>query len=110
MSFVDAGTGAGTQTSTRSASDALDYLQSVYNDPLQPTNTRLRAASIAIEYERPRLAVTALIDGKDFAARLERALVRSAKVTKVIEPKPKPEPPPVKPPLPTVTDRRFRRI
>jgi len=33
--------------------EALDYLRSVYLDPLQPTNTRLRAAQIAIEHERP---------------------------------------------------------
>src|SRR5262245_58689274 len=37
----------------------------------------LRAAAIAIEYERPRLAVTAHIDGGDFAERLEKAIERS---------------------------------
>jgi hypothetical protein len=35
--------------------DALDYLRSVYRDPMQSPNTRMRAAAIAIEYERPRL-------------------------------------------------------
>jgi hypothetical protein len=57
--------------------DALDYLRSVYSDPLQPTNTRLKAAAIAIEYERPRLAVTAVVPGEDFAARLNQAITRS---------------------------------
>jgi hypothetical protein len=60
--------------------DALDYLRSVYLDPLEPTSVRMRAASIAIEYERPRLAVTALVDGQDFASRLQRALDRSDRV------------------------------
>jgi hypothetical protein len=57
--------------------DALGYLQSVYNDPLQPTPVRMRAASVAIEYERPRLAVTAVMDTGDFAARLDRAIAKS---------------------------------
>ena len=59
---------------------ALDYLRSVYRNPLESTHVRLRAAGIAIEYGRPRLAVTAVFDGGDFAVRLERALARSGKV------------------------------
>jgi hypothetical protein len=97
-------------------SDALSYLQSVYNDPLQSTHTRLKAAAIAIEYERP-LAVTAVVDGGDFAARLERALARSAKVIngkakgqrqqeRPIEGSPAPVDVRHPPPVP---DRRFRR-
>ena len=88
--------------------DALGFLRHVYRDPLQPTGVRLRAAQIAIEYERPRLAMTALVDGADFRARLERAIARSRSEPKVIE-----HPPAVavdhRPTLPT-PDRRFRRI
>jgi hypothetical protein len=84
--------------------DALDYLRSVYRNPLEPTPVRMKAAAIAIEYERPRLAVIASIDGNDFAARLERAIARSGKVIDG----------PAKPqldhkPAPMVPDRRFRR-
>ena len=65
--------------------DALDYLRQVYQNPLESTFTRMKAASIAIEYERPRLAVTAVLDGADFEERLKRAIERSGKV---IEAKP----------------------
>jgi len=97
--------------------DALDYLRSVYCDPLQPTNTRLKAASIAIEYERPRLAVMAQVDGRDLASLLDAANERIAKMRagqKVIEAKVSPieddilDPPKAKPILP-VPDRRYRR-
>jgi len=63
----------------------------------------MRAAAIAIEYELPRLAVTATIDGGDFADRLTRAVERSSQVminhqpTKIIEP-------------PALPDRRLRRV
>jgi hypothetical protein len=36
-------------------------------------------ATPVIEYERPRLAVTAVLDGADFEARLKRAVERSGK-------------------------------
>ena len=58
--------------------DALEFLGSVYQNVTVPLPVRMRAAQIAVEYERPRLAVTALVDGEDFAARLERAIERSA--------------------------------
>ena len=66
---------------------AIDYLRSVYQNPLQPDNVRMRAAAIAIEYELPRLAVTATFDSADFAARLDKAVERTRKVA-VIEAKP----------------------
>src|SRR5215831_16913534 len=80
LTVFSAGTDAGT-AGTTSAADAHSYLKSIYNDPLQPTNVRMRAAAIAIEYERPRLAVTAVLpdDGR-FAERLEKALARSGQV------------------------------
>jgi hypothetical protein len=70
--------------------EALDYLRSVYRNPLECTHVRLKAAAIAIEYERPRLAVIASIVGDDFAERLGRALERSSLVRspKVINAKP----------------------
>src|SRR5215831_15319386 len=74
--------------------DALGYLKSVYNDPMQSTAARMKAASIAIEYERPRLAVTASIESKDFAALLDKARQRIANLD---QPREIVENPPTKP-------------
>jgi hypothetical protein len=66
---------------------ALDYLQSIYRDPLQLTSVRLRAAALAIPFESPKLAVVGHIaDDGSFAERLDRALSRSG--IKVIEHRP----------------------
>jgi hypothetical protein len=43
----------------------------------------MRAAAIAIEYELPRLAVTATVDAGDFADQLEQAIERSRKVSMI---------------------------
>jgi hypothetical protein len=65
---------------------ALDYLQSIYRDPLQPASVRMRAASIAVQYETPKLAVTGYIkDQSSFAEALERAVLRSTAAMRVIE-------------------------
>src|SRR5262249_29772909 len=67
---------------------ALGYLQSIYRDPLQPAVVRMRAATIAIAYESPRLAVTAyLSNADDFAARLDRAIEQS-RSPKIIDHRP----------------------
>ena len=60
--------------------DSLDYLQSIYRDPTLSTGTRMRAAIAALPFERPKLAVTAHINGDGFGARLELAIERSGKV------------------------------
>jgi hypothetical protein len=65
---------------------ALALLQAVYRNKLAPLSVRMRAATIAIQYESPRLQATAILrDENAFAAQLERALMRS---TKVIELRP----------------------
>ena len=61
-------------------SDAIDFLRSVYRNTLEATPVRMKAAAIAIEYERPRFAVTAIVDGADFEERLKRAIARSGKL------------------------------
>lgn len=74
---------------------SLDFLRAVYRSPSQPMTRRMRAAQIAVEYEHPRLAVTAMVDGRAIGAALERALARSGKVIEHEPPKDaaKPTPP-----------------
>ena len=60
---------------------SLQFLQAIYRSPDQPMARRLKAASIAIQYESPKLAVTAVLDSHDsFAVQLEAAIARSRKV------------------------------
>jgi len=93
-------------------------------DPRTEEHTRTKIAIALLPFASPKLMATATIAlGQDFVSKLERAIMRSAQARlveeakaepkKVIEEKvekPRPEPPPVKPPLPTVPDRRFRSI
>jgi hypothetical protein len=55
---------------------AHDYLKEIYQDPRQPTHLRMRAAIEALAYEKPKLAVTAVVAGQDFAALLDERLRR----------------------------------
>jgi hypothetical protein len=67
---------------------ALALLQAIYKNKLAPLSVRMRAATIAIQYESPKLAVTGYLrDDAGFAAALERAIERSGKrdEMKVIE-------------------------
>jgi hypothetical protein len=57
--------------------NSLQFLQAIYRSPDQPMARRLKAASIAIQYESPKLAVTAVVNDQSFAARLERCIARS---------------------------------
>jgi hypothetical protein len=58
---------------------ALEMLQAVYRDPMQPLSVRIRAAREALPFESPKLSATAIttMDGKSFAEALERAIKRS---------------------------------
>jgi hypothetical protein len=55
---------------------ALDILVAIYRSPRMPLHTRMRAAVAALPYESPKLAVTAVVEGKDFASLLEARLKR----------------------------------
>lgn len=64
-----------------SAASPLTFLRSVYADPNQPMNRRMRAAIAALPFEHPKLAVIASLDaGPGFAARLEAAIARSGRM------------------------------
>lgn len=70
------------------ATDAapLDFLQAVYRNPNVALQLRMKAAIEAAQYVHPRLAVTAVVEGQGFAARLEERLRRIAETKpKVIE-------------------------
>jgi hypothetical protein len=75
------------------AEDALTFLRAVYQHPKIPLPVRMRAASMAIEYERPALKAVIVGSGEDFATRLDRAIERSGVAPKLIEAKPDPLPP-----------------
>ena len=56
--------------------DALRYLQMIYRDPQLSTAVRMRAAGLALPFESPKLAVTAMVSEQDFATVLDRRLKR----------------------------------
>jgi hypothetical protein len=68
------------------AADALSFLRSVYQCPTLSLHVRMKAASLALPYESPKLAVTAVIPGGDFASMLEERLKKlNGGQAKVIE-------------------------
>ena len=85
-----AGSGPGSAEYSR-AGGALGYLQELYSDVMQSTHVRMKAAVEALPYEQPRLAVTAIVEGRDFAALLDRAIKRSSGA-RVVKALPKPDP------------------
>jgi hypothetical protein len=101
---------------------SLEFLQAVYQNPKMPLPVRMRAAMAALTFEVPKLSMVANVEGKDFASLLDARLARAKQVNgnKTIEHQPvetkKPvdvetkQPVEVKPPLPHVSDRRFRRV
>jgi hypothetical protein len=66
---------------------SLQLLQQVYRSPKLPLPTRMRAAIAAIQFEHPKLAVTASIEAGDFADQLDQAVERTRRVL-MIEAKP----------------------
>ena len=77
--LVLAGTGAGTQDGPEDEIKALEYLQSIYRNPMEAMPARMRAAIESLPYENPKLSAVAHghFDGTSFAAQLERAIARS---------------------------------
>lgn len=101
--------------------DALGLLQAVYRNPQIPLNTRMRAAGMALPFERPKLAVIATGTANDLADRLMAALQASQRVIdsrpmQVIEHEAKPdagetvEAPDHSAPFASDLKSRFRRI
>ena len=62
----------------QTAKDALTFLRAVYQHPKVPLSVRMRAASIAISFEVPKLSVQAVVTNQeDFAQRLDRCIERA---------------------------------
>jgi hypothetical protein len=61
------------------AESAYDLLRSVYSNPVLPRGMRMRAAIEALPFEKPKLVVTAVVNGGNFGEAMERALKRSGK-------------------------------
>jgi hypothetical protein len=73
---------------------ALALLQAVYRNKQVPLPVRMRAASLAIPFEAPRLSAMAVtsMNANDFAAALDRAIARSnGKAPVLIEARAEPE-------------------
>jgi hypothetical protein len=86
---------------------AHDYLREVYQDPRLPTALRMKAAIEALPFERPKLAVTAVVDGQDIATLLDERLKRIAQARPINMSSTAPV---TNPQLaPAIPDRRFRR-
>ena len=60
-----------------SRQSALEYLQSIYRNPLMPVPMRMRAAALAVPFESPKLSAIANLSPEDFSDRLECAITRS---------------------------------
>ena len=56
---------------------SLDFHRAVYRSASLPISTRQRSAIAALQFEHPKLAISAIIGEKSFAARLEKAIARS---------------------------------
>jgi hypothetical protein len=63
--------------------NALDFLQSIYRNPLQPLPVRIRCAVEALPFESPKLSATAVMTVEDFSERLDRAIRHSERPTAV---------------------------
>jgi hypothetical protein len=74
---------------------SIDLLRAVYRNPAIPLGVRMRAASIAIAYETPKLAVTGIVEADgDFAQLLDRR-IQHFHGMKMIEHQPSPASPAV---------------
>ena len=90
--------------------DPLDFLKAVYMNADLPLSVRMRAAIELLPFTHPKLAVTAVVSEQDFATLLERRIQNYERVKNGGLIDANREPVEVKPPLPRLSDRRYRRM
>jgi hypothetical protein len=101
---------------------SIDLLRAIYRCNHLPLPTRMRAAIAAIQFETPKLAVTAQVTENDIATLLDRRIAHYQRMQvleappnsepSIIEPiaEPPPTPTPILPsPLSRIYSNRFRR-
>ena len=86
--------------------DPLTFLKGIYMNDELPLSVRMRAAIEVLPFTHPKLQVTAQVSDRDFAKLLDERIARHQ--SKLIEHAPQAVE--VRPPMPRVPDRRFRRI
>jgi len=91
---------------------SLDLPRAIYRCRTANLQMRVRCSVAALPHEHPRLMVAAQINENSFAEILERRLRRIAELENgaVAIEAPKPQPVDVRPPLPRISDRRYRRM
>jgi hypothetical protein len=75
------------KVNVRSRATPLEFLQAVYRNEGIPLSVRMKAAIEALPFAHPKLAVTAMFDGNDFAHALEQAAARSRAVMQRPQPR-----------------------
>jgi hypothetical protein len=80
------------------AQTSLALLQAVYRDPAMPLTTRMRAATVAIAYEHPKLSIGVRADHRGMGDAMEAA-IRKSEAAKPVVAAP-----------PVVSSATFRRV
>ena len=90
----------------------VDHLLARLRDPrTDKLSARDRIAIALSPFFAPKLQATAVMTGKDFASLLEARMPRMKRLeARAVEPRPVAAQPEIKPHLPTVPDRRYRRF
>ena len=89
---------------------SIDLLRAIYRNRSLALPVRMRAAMACLPFETPKLAVTALVTEHDFATILEKRIQNYERVKNGGLIEANREPVEVKPPLPRIADRRYRRF
>jgi hypothetical protein len=89
---------------------SIDLLRAIYRSASIPLPVRMRAAIACLPHEVPRLMVTAQVNEQSFAELLDRRLKRMAQINNQKTMNGNPHEIEVKPPMPRLADRRYRRM
>jgi predicted DNA-binding protein (UPF0251 family) len=93
---------------------SLDLLRAIYRNPHAELTMRIRCAMACLQFEHAKLGVTVQVSEQGFAELLDRRLKKLAameqngsKAIAIDGPKPEVE---IRPPMPRIADRRYRRF